>query len=328
MILILGSDTFEQGTNPVIDWLIHYKANFLKLTASELFSKEHALHVDVDTQKIYYKGHCLNDEVSAIFYRHYKGYTSAFTETEHKFSNQINNELHTELEVLTEYLYESLKDKKWYSRLPSIHINKLSMLNSAKQVGLAIPKSKILTTREAVELFLNERSSKKLIIKQFSDRSRGYFTDADYTYFSFVKGFSPSDIAELPESFVPTLFQEKIQIQYEIRVFYLEEQFFATAILMDKYSETDDRKQIMDHENVQTVPYQLPKKIEDTICVLMKDQNLPTGSLDLIKDIHGNYCFLEVNPIGQYLFESNKCNSHIAKKIAEHLIKQDKAVVC
>jgi hypothetical protein len=38
MILILGTSSYEQGTNPVIDWLIHYKAAFIKITIEDLFT--------------------------------------------------------------------------------------------------------------------------------------------------------------------------------------------------------------------------------------------------------------------------------------------------
>lgn len=327
MILILGSDTFEQGTNPVIDWLIYYKAHFLKITEADFFSKKNSLNININSKKVYYKGYCLNDEVSVIWYRHFKQRRDIFVDTEHEFSRQINSELNTEIETLTEYLYETLKDKKWYSPLPYININKLSMLNKAKEVGLKIPNSKILTTKEGVYVFMSETSFRKKIIKQFSDKSRGYFINGNDTYFSLAKEFKESDLKEIPESFMPTLFQEKIQTKYEVRVFYIEEQFFATAILSNFYDQIDDRKKITDNENIHFVPYELPQKVKNNIITLMKNQGLITGALDLIKDIHGDYYFLEINPIGQYLFESNKCNFHIAKKIAEHLIRQDEIVI-
>lgn len=328
MILILGSDTYEQGTNPVIDWLIYYKANFLKLTIGALYSNENALRVDIDTQKVYYKGHCLNEEVSIVWYRHYMQRKKVFSENEHLFAKQINGELHTEAEMLTMYIYESLKDKKWYSPLPSIHVNKLSMLNSAIEAGLEVPQSKILTAREAVRKFLGKTDTKKVIIKQFSDRSRGYYTAENCTYFSFVKSIHKEKIEEIPVNFMPTLFQEKIAVNYEIRVFYLEGTCFASAILSNQYNKIDDRKQLKEYGNMHTVPYELPKIILKKINVLMQSQHLTMGALDLVRGIQGTYYFLEVNPIGQFLYESNKCNSHIAKAIAEHLIKQDIQVSC
>ena len=35
MILALSFDHYEQGTDPVIDWLIYHKADFVKVTIQD-----------------------------------------------------------------------------------------------------------------------------------------------------------------------------------------------------------------------------------------------------------------------------------------------------
>jgi glutathione synthase/RimK-type ligase-like ATP-grasp enzyme len=128
----------------------------------------------------------------------------------------------------------------------------------------------------------------------------------------------------LKTSFFPTLFQEKIDTDYEIRVFYIDTKFYASAILCDTGYNTDDRKKIMSQANIHHVVYELPETLKQQLNSLMNAIDLTIGAIDLIKSKKGNYYFLEVNPIGQYLYESEKCNLHIAKHIAEYLIKQDK----
>ncbi len=54
----------------------------------------------------------------------------------------------------------------------------------------------------------------------------------------------------------------------------------------------------------------------------MKKLNLDTGSIDLIKDLSGNYYFLEVNPQGQF-GGMKEYGLDIEKNIAEYLIQND-----
>ncbi|MDC3388623.1 hypothetical protein OAX11_03825 [Flavobacteriaceae bacterium] len=250
--------------------------------------------------------------------------TQFVSSKESKFHVQLNRELHSEVKFFTEFMYECLKDKKWVSSYPSIYLNKLNILNHAETYGIRVPSSKILNTRENVAEFLSECDADALIVKQFSEYSRGYYVDNGISHFSFAKALKSKDISALAPSFFPTLFQEKIDTDYEIRVFYVDGSFYASAILCDTGYNTDDRKKIMSQSNIHHVVYELPETLKEQLTSLMHAIDLTIGAIDLIKSKKGNYYFLEVNPIGQYLFESKKCNLHIAKHIAEYIIKQDK----
>lgn len=322
MILILGSDTFEQGTDPVIDWLLSLKADFLKITLDDFFKNFNHLNIDIDQKKIYYKNDCLNDRVNVVWYRHFAQKKHFVSKNEHPFSHQINDELNSEIETFNEYFFECLKDKQWVSPFSSTQVNKLSMLNSAASIGLQTPRSSILNTQQAVTTFLEEGNGKS-IIKQFSDHSRNYYSFNDKTYVSLVKGITQKDISNLPLNFFPTLFQERIDTDFEIRAFYIDGQFFATAILCEAGYEVDDRKKFVTQNNIHHLSYELPVEITEKLTRLMKTTGLYMGGIDLVKDKQGSYYFLEVNPIGQYLYESNKCNYPIPKVIAEYLIKSD-----
>ena len=68
------------------------------------------------------------------------------------------------------------------------------------------------------------------------------------------------------------------------------------------------------------VPYKLPQNLEDKIRILMKELDLNSGSLDIVKT-KDDYYFLEVNPVGQFGFVSGSCNYNLFKKNAEYLTK-------
>ena len=324
MILVLGSQNYEQGTNPVLDWLIYHKADFVKLTIHSLFSDKKQLRAEVNDQKIYYQNICLNDHVRVIWYRHFLDSRNSIIDKSTLNGYQINRELCSEIMFFTDFVYESLKDKKWLSPYPSIQVNKLTMLRRACDVGLKVPETRILNSRkDALKFLYKQNSGGHLIIKQFSDRSRSYYRMGNLTYFSYAKALCREEIQKLDDFFFPTLFQQKVDTEYEIRVFYLDKQFFSSAILSESGYSVDDRKKITGQPGVHVVKYNLPQPIEAQLIKLMDASKLIIGAIDLIKSKNGHYYFLEVNPIGQYLYESEKCNFHIAEHIAEYLMKWD-----
>lgn len=61
------------------------------------------------------------------------------------------------------------------------------------------------------------------------------------------------------------------------------------------------------------------------ILLFMRAVNLNYGALDFMVGSDGQLIFLEVNPSGQFLYESLLCCYNIEQYIAELLIAQDKA---
>ena len=55
----------------------------------------------------------------------------------------------------------------------------------------------------------------------------------------------------------------------------------------------------------------------------MNRLELRTGSIDLIYTTDGQYIFLEVNPAGQYGYNSDVTNYMLDKKLAESLLFKD-----
>ena len=91
----------------------------------------------------------------------------------------------------------------------------------------------------------------------------------------------------------------------------------------------EDQKNMIDFRNYNLkdpnrfVPYKIPSFVEAKLRNVFDELQINTGSVDLVKDINGNYIFLEINPIGQFGMTSIPCNYNLEKKIAEYLIKND-----
>jgi glutathione synthase/RimK-type ligase-like ATP-grasp enzyme len=146
------------------------------------------------------------------------------------------------------------------------------------------------------------------------------FTD-EYGYYSYTEKISKSFIDSLPDTFHPSMVQKQIDKQWELRIFFLEGQFYAMAIFSQETAATavDNRKNFDANCLPRRVPYLLPEKIKRQLCKLMTKLKLNTGSIDMIVTKSNEYYFLEVNPIGQFGMVSQPCNYYLEKKIAKSL---------
>jgi glutathione synthase/RimK-type ligase-like ATP-grasp enzyme len=86
----------------------------------------------------------------------------------------------------------------------------------------------------------------------------------------------------------------------------------------DEQTKVDFRDYNIERPN-RTVPYKLPKDIEDKLSLFMSRMELDTGSIDIIVTPDMEYVFLEVNPVGQYGMTSLPCNYYLDEKIAKCL---------
>lgn len=195
----------------------------------------------------------------------------------------------------------------------------MTALLDADSVGLTIPCSIVTTQKTDALRFYATHSN--IITKSF-DNIFSYRDNANKTTLNqYTYLLSRADLMALPETFPPTLFQEYIEKEYEIRVFVLLDEVYAIAVFSQQQSNTqiDMRNYNMDNMN-RYVPVQLPVNITDSILKFMDKCGLNTGSIDLIRAKNGRYYFLEINPIGQFGYVSDACNYNLEYIIAKKLI--------
>ena len=174
-----------------------------------------------------------------------------------------------------------------------------------------IPASLVTTNADEMNLFFNDINIvTKTISRQFN------FIDKNVIVKSFTEIIKALDISK---EFAPSLVQEYIEKEYEIRSFYLKGSFYSMAIFSQKNDATkiDYRKPASIKSR--SVPYNLPRNIEEKLVRLMTQLNLDTGSIDIIKAKNGSFYFLEVNPNGIFENVSFYCNYYLEKLIADHL---------
>jgi hypothetical protein len=320
MILILSYTTiYEQGTDPVLDWLIHHRVKFMRLSVYDIITRKIDYQVDVENKDIIINGISVRNNISVIWNRRLWGEHRAIYSG---LTGQLKEEVETEVVDFIYYLSYLLSDKKWLTPFNRREVNKLEMLNLAAQCGLNTPRTVVVNNKQSLWDFFYA-CDRRVITKPISDCREGYNHEG-FTYVVFTTSIDEEKIQGLPDRFFPTLFQEKVTIDFEIRVFFLGGQFSATAII-NTATKSVDRKLDNQESTTHFVPYQLPKAVEDNITALMKMLDLDIGSLDIIKTTSNQYYFLEVNPVGQYLSESEKCNFNIDYQIANWLLEKESA---
>lgn len=317
MILILSFDEYEQCTDPVIDWLLYYKVDFIKLTQQDLYSNS-KFKIDIINNTFLFNNIDLVKEVNCIYYRRFEDNLNLNLRNSYP-TNQAMFELKYELKDLIKYIYFIFRDKVWFPAPENISIDKLTALSIAKECGLSIPSSIVTNNSDDTANFISTNSS---IVKPI--RFSGYYTTGDITYNVYTNSIFIEDLRRWHcTQFFPTLIQEKIEKAFEIRTFYLDGDIYASAILVqdEKY---DDIKRNFNTEYIKWIPYKFPEEIEYCIRLFMSKVSLNTGSIDMMKTKEGKFVFIEVNPVGQFMAPSDRCNYYIEQKIAKWLIKNDK----
>lgn len=179
-------------------------------------------------------------------------------------------------------------------------------------LGITIPTTFITTSKEK----LKHLFSSKLITKGIYEGFR-----TDFEMGNFITYTEIVNAKDIPKAFFPSLFQQEIKKEADIRTFYLCGEFYSMAIKSQSNNQTttDFRKYLKGIGN-RCFPFQLPDNLQGKLHKLMNNIGLETGSLDLIFTQDGQFIFLEVNPVGQFGMTSLPCNYFLEKQIALKLV--------
>ncbi|MFD0701896.1 grasp-with-spasm system ATP-grasp peptide maturase [Myroides pelagicus] len=339
MILILGREDDLSTTN-VCEWLYHYNAKFFVLNTDDDHSKIKIDYFNFLEKKflIRKKGIEYNlFDVNVVWNRRHgldpKKFTNTYVTLDSQFFPEEKNKFHyhhtlEETRTLFEFIHHFIESNVNY-KLGSFFandVNKLVVLQSALAFGLKIPDSYILSTKKDLIEKINLLSPKRLITKPLTQGVYNAGLDGKYQYYNYVNAVEIDFVNEVEEVFFPSLFQEEIEKQLELRIFFLEDDYYSMAIFSqeNETSKQDFRQNEYWNEPLRCVPFDLPHEIVEKLKSLMKKLKLNTGSIDMILTPEFEYVFLEVNPCGQFIMTSEPCNYNLEQKVALKLLHYDK----
>ena len=333
MVLIF-SDENDFSTNDVLDWLIHWRIPFVRVNEQNCINigcvnlDNNGFEYSLEIQSPYRK-HISFEKNNLSFYWYRRG---AF----HLLSRMPSRE-NPEIMQITDALYQySLKENMkiiqffhhYLADVPHIgsfldneKVNKLTSLYFAQQVGINIPATYIIQDKYNLNRII--KSGKKYILKGI-DRN-GFWIKDNFSIGNFACLLSKKKIKDISDKFNYSLVQEYIDKKADIRVFYINGQIHATAIISqnDKQTKVDFRNYNKEKPN-RIVPFNMPECEKVKLEKLMKIMEYESGSIDYALDKDNNLLFLEINPVGQYGFISEKCNLHLDKVIAKEICKYER----
>lgn len=329
MILIF-SRSDDVSTFDVMRWIIHLSdATILRINSDETYDVELTLSEDNFCIRVDDYTFTL-DDVSSVWLRKGTFWFSDLFSSQPNFdfatvNTRICERLMREDQALRSYFHYLLRKRS--SVLGSAEgstPNKLVVLDQARALGLRVPPFSVSNLASHAKQLLASR--REYITKAISNGF--YFFDASESkkgYISYTEALDEDLLDQAAERIPPSFFQDQIEKAFELRIFFLDDKLYATAIFSqeDRLTKIDYRKYNLDRPN-RIVPFNLPDDIQDKLLSLTQGLALNTGSFDMIVDVHGHFYFLEVNPVGQFGAHSELCNLGIEQMIAERLLAHER----
>ncbi len=320
MILIL-SDSTDESTCIVMDWIGVLEPS-IKIIRISPADKITGLIITNNTIILTFKrwnDECIEidfSKVTSYWYRRGK-FDLAQIFLKPFLEKQLYKYEKHELERITEYFHHYLKKIKSINSLLNVAPNKLVVNDIAENCGLITPPYVIASRKKDLLSFVREERN---VITKGIDEAISFDIEGD-TLNGYTEKVVLEDMIEYNEDVFPSLLQKQVDKKYELRVFYLDGEFYSMAIFSqrDEQTQVDFRKYNLKTPN-RSVPYKLPKNVQSKLKLLMNKLDLNCGSIDMIVSTEIEFIFLEVNPVGQFGMVSEPCNYFLEKKVAEFLI--------
>jgi len=219
--------------------------------------------------------------------------------------------------------WDALQHLPWINPIrlaQSVIDNKLGQLSAARKAGLITPPTLLSNNAAEVRTFFAACRG-NMIMKLHNALSRTMSGDGAFLPTTLVR---QEDLDELEALvYCPMIFQEAIVKQYELRIVYVDGEFFTGKITADSNNadNTPDWR-TSSHTQTQWQPYELPAAEVRRLNQLMKLLQLPFGAIDMIRRPDGAYVFLEVNPQGEWGMLQRDLDYPIAQTIAHKLVQK------
>lgn len=221
-----------------------------------------------------------------------------------------------EMNDFIHYLYKK-KDIIFYGENYTADYSKEEYLTNAEQCGLMIPPYLYTNNKTELKMFLYEH--KEIITKSIKSQIKfSYKHEPDKIFGCYTKKLTAEDIAQIPDVFFPSFFQKLILKEYELKIFYVNNNFYPGLL----YSHKTEVLDIRADTSITPLPVKLNSDLEDKLRRLVNRLKLKICTIDLIHGLDNNYYFLEINPSGQFGYISDGCNYNLEKIVADEFIKQ------
>jgi Prokaryotic glutathione synthetase, ATP-grasp domain len=177
--------------------------------------------------------------------------------------------------------------------------HKIEQLTRATQFGLVTPKSLVTQSSDELRAFWQDCSS-QVIVKPLASGFLERFTLQEDSHI-YTNAVSENHLSLEAISQCPTLFQELVNKEADVRITIVDNEIHAMALRAK--DENGCQRLDIRRDNMHGVDYQnvsLPPEIADRLINYIRSYQLRFAAVDMAIDNIGNWIFFEVNPNGQW----------------------------
>ena len=201
----------------------------------------------------------------------------------------------------------------------------------AQSIGLAIPETLFTNDPMAIRSLMR-RHGGQVVFKVLTGVS---WSEQESSWTPYTTMLQEEDLVEdfLLQA-TPGIYQALVEKNYELRITVMGEHVFAAKIRSQETLEgkLDWRRA---YDELIMEPYTLPSVVADLCRRLVRKLGLIFGCLDFVVTPAGEYVFLEVNEMGQFLFLERYTEMPLLDAFCEFLLQgradfswsEDKATV-
>ncbi len=207
---------------------------------------------------------------------------------------------------------------KWLNSPNSILLaeDKPRQLFLANQLGFDIPDTLITNDPEKAREFA---SRGHCIAKPLSS---SLFGKGDAERVIFTTRLNYSDLINNEEvKAAPMILQREIGKKYDLRITIVGERVFSAEIHSQSKVETEVDWRRGAHLDLEHRRHELPDTVSEKCVQLTQQLGLKFSAIDLVLSEDGRYCFLEINPNGQWAWLEHRLGFNISEAIVDELMR-------
>lgn len=312
MILIL-TDINDVHADSVIQHLNESKINYVRLNQDVDSLMKTRVSFDlslwsIETESIFFK----TNQIKCVWMR--KPFVQISLEKE--LDNSVDFKIWKgEWNKTLQGIYSSIEHVPWLTPFRQVFRaeNKYYQYELAKNIGFYIPPTLVSNIKSDLLKFTKKY---KQVALKLMHQDVYKMEDGNYNglYVNIISTEDINTFSDINEN--PIVLQKYIDKEYEVRYTTVGSKHFVARIdsQSSQISSVDWRRY-----DIKSTPYleiDPPSEIRDKVNRLLSMLGLVYGAIDFIVDTEGNWIFLEINPLGQYLWVEDLTGLPISEAIA------------
>ncbi len=187
---------------------------------------------------------------------------------------------------------------------------------AAIEAGLKMPETLYTNSPREVRAFLR-RKADRIVFKPFLPT---VWQEGDNVWLPYTTVLSSQDIEDDAIRLAPGIFQELVPKAFEVRLTMIGRHAFAAQILSQatEKGRVDWRRA---YDELCWEPMEVPASVRRMCIRLMQKLGIVFGCFDFIVTPDGEFVFLEVNEMGQFLFVERYCGLPVLDAFTSFLVQ-------